>query len=124
MYPLMFWLAILGLLISAYILYAKGWNKKLVCLIGEDCDRVVKSRYGYLFFGIPNELFGVVYYALAAMLFGADVGTRSLFPAIAAIAFLASLYLAAVQAFVLREWCEFCLITAAINGIILFFILP
>lgn len=106
-------LAAVGFLVSSYLLKVKLRNEKLVCFLGEDCDAVVKSKYGSTF-GVPNELFGVLYYA------GMFGGTVFSLPAIllqtaSVFALSASLFLVFVQAFFLKKWCEWCLSTALIN---------
>lgn len=115
---MIFALAIGGLAISGYILRSKITNEKLVCFIGDDCNKVVKSKYGYLFRGLPNEFFGAIYYlaVIGAVILGLE--KTLLFQVPAGLAFLASLYLAGIQVRILKEWCEFCLTTALINAVI------
>lgn len=123
----LFILALIGLADALYLLVKKVRKEKLVCFLGEDCDKVVKSKYGF-FFGIPNEAFGVGFYLLvlgsfALSLLGVDAlgGFALLLLVLAAAiaASLASLYLMAIQAFVLKEWCEWCLLSALVNFLIL-----
>jgi len=121
-----FWipiLAIVGLANATYLLYKKTRNEKLVCLIGHDCDSVTKSKYGYIF-GIPNEVVGIGFYVLVLVLFLLSfLGVASIqgFPwgalllTLAIPASLASLYLLGVQAFVLKKWCDYCIIATLIN---------
>lgn len=119
-------LALIGLADASYLLFKKLKKEKVVCLIGDDCDRVVKSKYGF-FFGIPNEAMGVAFYLL--VLFLVLVSTWELkellnfsllLTTVAFLAFTASLYLLGIQAFVLKEWCEWCILSAAVNFLILF----
>jgi len=126
-----FWifvLAFIGLADASYLLYKKLKKEKLVCFFGDDCDRVSKSKYGY-FFGIPSEFLGVGFYLFALGLFvlsllgttmivGIPLLSLLLFAAIPAS--LASLYLLLVQAFILKEWCEWCILSALVNFLILF----
>jgi len=126
-----FWipfLALIGLADASYLLYKKLRKEKLVCFLGDDCDRVSKSKYGY-FFGIPNELLGIGFYLLALGLFvfsllggitilGIPLLSLLLFAAIPAS--LASLYLLFIQASILKEWCEWCILSAFVNFLILF----
>ena len=56
-------LSLVGFVVSFYIYYTKTYNKKLHCIFGENCDAVVKSRYGKTF-GIENTVPGMIYYAL------------------------------------------------------------
>lgn len=122
-----FVLALVGLADASYLLYKKLKQEKLVCFLGEDCDRVSKSMYGY-FLGIPNELFGIGFYLSVLGLFGLSfLGTaeifgfplRSLLLFAAIPAVLASLYLLLIQATILKEWCEWCILSALVNFMIL-----
>jgi len=124
-------LALIGLADASYLLRTKLQKKKLACFIGNDCDRVTKSRYGYLF-GIPNEVFGLAFYLFVIALFVlsllgvsviAGIPLLSLLLAGAIPAFLVSLYLLGVQAIILKGWCEWCLLSAFVNLLILFIVL-
>ena len=119
--------AFLGLADSLYLLLKKLKNEKIVCFLGKDCDTVVKSAYGRLL-GFPNEALGILFYlgVLGAVMLMAQ-GVEVLFGfsilvflrSAAVLAFLASLYLLYVQAFKLKMWCEHCIVSAAINTLIL-----
>ncbi|MCH7828752.1 vitamin K epoxide reductase family protein [Patescibacteria group bacterium] len=129
-----FWipvLALIGLADASYLLYKKLRKEKLVCFFGDDCDKVSKSEYGYMF-GIPSEVFGVGFYLFVLALFvlsqlgntmglGLPLLSLLLFAAISAS--LASLYLLFVQAFILKKWCEWCILSALVNFFILFLVL-
>lgn len=99
----------------------------MVCYVGKDCDTVIHSEYSE-FFGLPVEVLGMLYYAAIAI----SYGVFSFYPefrsepvifwvlALTAAAFLFSLYLTFIQAVVIKEWCEWCLTSAAIcTGIFL-----
>lgn len=127
MFPLIV-LALLGLLDSSYLLLKKLKNEKVVCFLGRDCDTVVKSAYGRIL-GFPNEALGILFYlgvvgAVLLMAQGREVvlgfSIPDLLRSAGALAFLVSLYLVGVQAFLLKMWCAWCLASALINGIILF----
>jgi len=129
-----FWipfLALVGLADASYLLYKKLNKEKLVCFLGGDCDRVSKSKYGY-FFGIPNEVFGIAFYVFVLGLFvvsllsvkmilGVPLLSLLLFAVI--LASIVSLYLLGIQAVVLKGWCEWCILSALVNFLILFLIL-
>ena len=55
--------SIIGFLVSVYILYSKKFNKPLYCPIGENCDEVVRSKYGKTF-GVDNTIPGMAYFAM------------------------------------------------------------
>jgi uncharacterized membrane protein len=116
-----------GLLISIYIHYKKQIHAPLTCPIGHSCDPVVHSRYSR-FMDMPVEILGVIYYtiivftyllflAMPALYGGAPVNVLLV---LSGIAFLFSLYLIGVQLFILREWCTWCLISAALCVAIFF----
>ena len=116
-------LALSGFILSWYIYYKKRRNEKLVCIVGEDCDKVVHSKYSATL-GIPNEVLGMLYYGLVVILSGAivlGINTIASLPlltilaVIGGIAALFSAILILIQAFILKEWCEYCLASAAIS---------
>lgn len=118
-------LGILGFGLSLYIHHKKSGREKMVCYIGQDCDAVVHSEYSR-FLGVPVEILGMAYYAATALatlafLVRPELATiPAVFWALAptAAAFLFSLYLTFIQGFVLREWCEWCLVSAGLSAAI------
>ena len=120
-------LSLIGFGVSFYIFYTKKYGKQLHCVIGQDCDAVVKSRYGKTF-GIENTIPGMLYYALIFAYGIAVITNRNLFKpdiiyysvVIASIAsVLFAVYLTSVQAFVLKKWCEYCIISSIASVLIL-----
>ncbi len=118
-YTLIVFTAFCGFLLAFYIRHKKSSSEKLVCPIGSDCDAVVHSEYSR-FFGIPVELLGVLYYGLAAISYGIFLSAPYLVSpfilfavlVVTTTALLFSLYLTFIQAFVLRQWCTWCLTSA------------
>jgi uncharacterized membrane protein len=120
--------ALIGFAVSGYIFLKKQKHEKLVCFVGDDCNTVINSKYNSLFFGIPNEVMGLGYYAAVfagvVLLF---LGVRYLGPipfllvflSATAVSALFALYLLYVQYIVLKEWCEYC-VTSAIASIAIF----
>jgi uncharacterized membrane protein len=123
-------LASAGFLIATYIRHKKTTAAPLVCPIGHTCDEVVHSDYSR-FFGIPIELLGMAYYAFIAFSYGVMMVRPELaFPLVtflllmlSTVGFLFSLYLTFIQAFALRAWCTWCLISAALCTLIFSFVL-
>ena len=119
-------LSIIGFAVSAYLYYSKTNDKKLYCFIGQHCDDVVKSKYGETF-GVENTLVGLIYYGLV-FAYGAFLNRNIFigniiyyFIVIASIAsVLFSLYLTGVQAFVLKKWCEYCIVSSTVSILIMF----
>lgn len=114
--------ALIGFFISCYIAYKKIKHEKLFCPLGKQCNDVVYSEYNKMF-GIQNEILGVIYYGLVAIVFGASLfGVWSaptilnLFFLIAALcAVVFSVYLIFVQAIILKKWCEWCIASAILS---------
>lgn len=120
--------ALIGLTITINIYKKKHKKKVLVCPFGADCDSVIKSDFSS-FLGIGLEIYGALYYGLVAVIYS----TLILFPHLqsemmmfiltgASIgAFLFSLYLTFVQAFLIKTWCSWCLMSAGISTAIFIF---
>lgn len=124
-------LSLIGFAVSFYIYYSKKYNKTLYCPIGKDCDAVVKSKYGKTF-GIENTVPGMLYYLLIftygiAMFLNRNIFKGSniyYFVVIASFgSVLFSIYLTAVQAFVLKKWCEYCIVSSIASVLILFILI-
>lgn len=115
--------ATFGFSVSAYIWHKKNHSEKLVCFLGEDCNKVVYSRYSTTF-GISNEVIGMLYYGGITVAY--SLAITGLIPfffgwliSITGIAALFSIYLISVQLVILKEWCEWC-VASAITSIIIF----
>ena len=120
-------LSLIGFSVSAYLYYTKTYDKKIYCIVGQDCDAVVKSKYGQTF-GIENTLFGILYYVMifvyAILLFlnrnifkGSIIYYFVVSASIGSVLF--SMYLVGVQALVLKKWCDYCIISTIVSVLIL-----
>ena len=114
-----------GFSLALFIHFKKKQPAPLVCPIGHSCDPVVHSDYSR-FMGMPVEILGILYYFIiltSYFLFSMYPGLRTdtlelTLLSLSGAAFLFSVYLTAVQAFVLKEWCTWCLISATLCVII------
>ena len=120
-------LSVIGFIVSFYLYYSKIHHKKIYCPIGHDCDAVVKSKYGKTF-GIENTIPGMLYYAIVffygiALFFNRNIFKDNLIyyfiVSISFVSVLFSIYLTLVQAFVLKKWCDYCIISSMISVLIL-----
>jgi len=117
-------LSIIGFFI-AYHVHNRVHRKKqkLVCLRGEGCNKVTTSKYAKTF-GIENTILGMIYLTL---IFAIGI-LQLIFPGILTLNYvfwgkilvsggsaLFSIYLVGIQAFVLKDWCEYCLASSAIS---------
>ncbi len=119
--------ALSGFCIALYIYLHKRRRKEapLVCPIGHTCDSVIHSRYARVL-GMEVTLLGMAYYGMIAgayklmiyeFILPAIVYQLLVFASISG--FLFSLYLLSIQAFVLKNWCSWCVISAALTTVIL-----
>jgi len=114
-------LALVGLLVATYLwLYKIGVLGELQCGTGS-CEAVQASRYAELF-GIPVAFYGVAGYATLMALglaglqprFAGDRRAAVLLATLATVGFAFSLYLTAIELFVLHEICRWCVVSAVI----------
>lgn len=119
-YTLIVFVSFAGFLLAFYIRHKKQSREVLVCPIGSDCDAVIHSEYSR-FWGLPVEVLGIFYYAAIGVGYGLFLARPGLVSPLvlfgvlilSAFAFLFSLYLTSIQAFVLRQWCAWCLTSAS-----------
>lgn len=127
-YVLILVAALIGLSITVNIYKQKHEKKPLVCPFGADCHTVVTSQFSS-FLGIGLEVYGALYYGgviaayAAILLFPALITPWTLFilTGVTIGAFLFSLYLTFVQAFLLKSWCSWCLMSAGVSTAIFIF---
>ena len=114
-------LALVGLLVATYLwLYKIGVLGELQCGTGS-CEYVQTSRYAELL-GLPVAVYGVAGYAtlLGLGLAGLQPGLASdrrvslLLAAFATVGFGFTLYLTAIELFVLHAICRWCMASAVI----------
>jgi protein-disulfide isomerase/rhodanese-related sulfurtransferase len=114
-------LSVLGLFDSLYLWWVYTSPSRSLACLGTGCDVARASSYSHLA-GIPTPAFGAVMYgALILLVFGeaawaGPVGVgrlRMAMAGISAVGFGASLYLSWIEAFVLRSWCVWCVVSAA-----------
>lgn len=123
-------LALIGLFISAYLLlYSLGYYGDLLCGVGS-CEVVQTSEYA-VFLGLPVPGWGTAWYA---GMFGLALwmatgrgteGSAGRLIALGATAGLGfSVYLTAIEAFVLEAWCRWCVASAVLTVVIFLLVAP
>ena len=114
-------LALVGLLVATYLwLYKIGVLGELKCGTGS-CEYVQTSPYAEVF-GIPVALIGVVGYVVLFLIglagvqprFATDRRIAVLLAVLATIGFAFTLYLTAIELFVLHAVCRWCVGSAVI----------
>jgi uncharacterized membrane protein len=116
-------LAVIGLLIAGYLSYAELTHTEIACNIqsasGENsCASVNNSIYAKIG-PLPIAILGLAGYLaiLGALLLETRLPVlvcrgKLLVFGMTLFGFLFSLYLTAIEAFVLQEWCQWCIISA------------
>jgi uncharacterized membrane protein len=108
-------LAFLGLIDSVYLAHAALSDTALSCGISglDGCNIVAQSAYSRIF-GVPNGIYGVVFYALTLIL--SFVMIRSyhswmlkLLLALTSAGLIASFYFLYLQVFLIKALCIYCL---------------
>jgi len=106
--------AVIGILDTLYLIYHKVRGTDVACIGFPNhwCRRVQYSPQSVTF-GIPNSVAGFVMYAGILFFASLSVPGAVLWPVavLVAIGFLFSLYFMFVQAFVLRAFCTWCVIS-------------
>lgn len=117
--------SILGLIDAGYLSYSKLNSANLVCseAIG-DCNSVNASQWSTLA-GIPIAYLGFAAYAalILLILFGKKIKfivayADYLYFFITLVGFLFSAYLTYIEAFVLKTFCQWCLVSALMMTIL------
>ena len=102
--------AVLGLLVSAYLALVDLAGGTTLCLAGSDCDVVRASAYGRVA-GLPVAVLGAVYFlAVLGAAFASAPWRQSLLPVLGGVGVGAAVIFVALQAFVVRAWCPWCLV--------------
>jgi uncharacterized membrane protein len=122
MYGVAALLSLFGLADALYLTIEHVTGQSVRCTIVAGCSEVLSSRYAVVA-GIPLAMIGAAAYftvfSLATLAaFGYRIASTLLIPLVAAM-FLFSLWLIYLQAFVIRQFCQYCLFSAAITTILM-----
>jgi uncharacterized membrane protein len=101
--------ALVGAAVAAYLTWVHYDHTALVCVAGGGCETVQQSAYAEIA-GIPVAVLGLVSYTFAFGLIVRDTANARLTAAmIGVVGLLFSLYLLALQLFVIDAVCAWCL---------------
>src|SRR5437879_13604851 len=110
--------SVAGLADATYLTVQALTGETLSCGGSPDCFRVLGSSYARIG-GIPIALFGALaYFTAFSFATFAAFGysrARTLFSLMVGLMFAVTLWLLAVQAFILHAFCRFCLLSAAVT---------
>ncbi|HKY27898.1 MAG TPA: vitamin K epoxide reductase family protein [Pyrinomonadaceae bacterium] len=113
--------ALIGLADSIYLAVEHVSGRSVRCTIVTGCSEVLSSPYATVR-GIPLAFFGALAYFTAFSLatlaaFGYRFAGKLMTPLVG-LMFLTTLWLTYLQAFVIRAWCQFCLLSALTTTIL------
>jgi len=119
-------LSLLGLTDAIYLTVEHVTGQSVRCTIVAGCSEVLSSSYAVVA-GIPLAMIGAAaYFTVFSLATLAAFGYRvagTLLTALIVAMFLVSLWLIYLQAFVIRAFCQFCLLSAAVTFLLLVVIL-
>lgn len=112
-------LALVGVLDASYLTAEHLSGNSVRCMVVTGCDEVLQSAYATLPGGVPVAALGAVAYftvfSLATLSAFGYAGARRLLAPLVALMFLATLWFLYLQAFVIRAYCVYCLLSAAVT---------
>lgn len=123
--PIIIWtmlaLSVAGFMDAVYLWIKAIVGSPVTCYAFGGCDTVAQSKYSLLL-GIPLSLLGAVFYAAMIVLLTYYLRHKTKrglqqVQYIAIFGGLFSLYLFALQAFVIEAWCFYCVISDTIGVI-------
>jgi uncharacterized membrane protein len=111
-------LSLIGLADSIYLTVEHLTGQSLRCTIISGCSEVLSSPYSHVG-NLPLAALGAVaYFTVFDLSILAAFGyrfARPLLTALVALMFLTTLWLLYLQAFVIRHFCQYCLLSAAVT---------
>ncbi len=116
-------LAIGGLINASYLTVKHYQKKPLVCPINHDCSTVTESKWSHIFY-IRNEFLGILFFlSILASILITIFSTSTIFistisyftPILTGIGLLFSSFLLLIQAFAIKKYCFYCILSAIIT---------
>jgi uncharacterized membrane protein len=111
--------ALVGVLDASYLTVEHLSGNSVRCMIVTGCDEVLQSSSATLPGGVPVAALGAVAYftafSLATLSAFGYAGARRLLAPLVAVMFLATLWFLYLQAFVIKAFCVYCLLSAAVT---------
>lgn len=117
-FALIFTLSAIGISETVYLIRKRIASEKPICPIGEDCLKVLTSKYSKIFV-IPNDVLGFLTYIVISFIAAflvIEVEPMFLWAfslkILVAVASLISIFFTYLQWRVIRAWCFWCLMSA------------
>lgn len=114
-------ISFLGIIVAGYLTITYSSNEPIACISGEGCLTAQLSAYSS-FLGIQTPIYGLVYYValgIMAALWSDDNRKTLQLPLaiLTSIGLAVSIFLSFIEAFVLRAWCSWCVVSALLTVI-------
>ena len=111
--------ALVGLVDASYLTIEHLSGRNVRCMIVSGCDEVLQSSYATIAGHVPVASLGALAYfvvfSLSTLAIFGYAGPRRLVPVVVALMFLATAWFVYLQAFVIRAYCVYCLLSAAVT---------
>ncbi len=111
--------ALAGVIDATYLTVEHLAGRSVRCMIVSGCDEVLSSSYATIAGGVPVAALGALAYftafSLATLAIFGYEGARKLLAPLVALMFLGTLWFVYLQAFVIKAFCAYCLLSAAIT---------
>jgi len=115
---LIFTLAAIGIAETRYLITKRMEGNAPVCFIGQDCHKVLVSRYNKIL-GVHNDILGLLFYlsvgfitALIVLEVPTSLPLVLFLGVMLFVGSLMSIYFTYLQGVVLNSWCFWCLMSA------------
>jgi uncharacterized membrane protein len=113
--------SLLGLADAIYLTIEHVAGRSVKCTLVSGCSEVLSSQYAAVA-GMPLALLGAVAYftvfSLATLAAFEYKVAGKLLPVVVSLMFITSLWLIYLQAFVIKAFCQFCLLSALVTFIL------
>src|SRR5262247_1227456 len=111
-------ISLIGLADSVYLTVQHLTGQSVKCTVTSGCSAVLSSHYATIA-GVPTAAFGAAAYfaafSLATLAVFGYARARTALAILVALLLMMTLWLFYVQAFVLRAFCEYCLLSAGMT---------
>ncbi|HEX5707638.1 MAG TPA: vitamin K epoxide reductase family protein [Pyrinomonadaceae bacterium] len=119
--------ALVGLADALYLTVEHLSGRSVICIATTGCDKVLQSDYATLPGDLPLAALGALAYftvfSLATLSAFGYRAARPLLTTVVALMFASTLWLLYLQAFVLKAFCSYCLLSAAVTTTLLALVL-
>ena len=119
--------ALAGMADAAYLTVEHLAGNSVRCMVVSGCDEVLQSSYATVAGGVPVAAVGLAAYftvfSLATLAAFGYEGARKLLTPLVAVMFFATLWFLYLQAFVIKAFCTYCLISATVTTVLTLLVL-